>query len=80
MEETKDVLSKNKELDDRRTKEIAKLKLEGNKKDAEFKKWKDDASSKAVCLVLVLSGFYPRPFLPYFKATSGSKRTRKHSA
>lgn len=50
MEETKDVLSKNKELDDRRTKEIAKLKLEGNKKDAEFKKWKDDASSKALLL------------------------------
>ena len=48
MEASKEELQRNKERDEKRSKEIAQLKLEGNKREVEFKRWKDDAASKAV--------------------------------
>ncbi len=50
METTKEELQRNRERDEEKSKEIAKLKQEQGKRDVEFKKWKDVASAKTVRL------------------------------
>ena len=48
MESAKEELQRNRDREEQRAKEISKLKLESSKREADSKKWKDEASAKTV--------------------------------
>ena len=55
MESAKEELQRNREREEQRTKEISKLKLESSKREADSKKWKDEASAKSVRPVVLMN-------------------------